>query len=55
MCMRWWWGNGGGAGGLKEKARNKYINLSEEEKEVKGEYGRNSYINLIKKCKLTEY
>ena len=30
---------------IKEKANNKYKNLSEEEKEIKREYGRNKYKN----------
>ena len=33
---------------LKEKARNKYGDLSEEEKEAKREYGRNKYRNVTK-------
>ena len=31
---------------LKEKANNKYRNVSEEEKEAKREYGRNRYSNM---------
>ena len=32
--------------GLKEKARNKYRELSEEEKNIRTEYGRNRYHNM---------
>ena len=32
---------------LREKARDKYINLSEEKKKKKKEYGRNIYPNII--------
>ena len=32
---------------LREKARYKYINLSEEKKKKKKEYGRNIYHNII--------
>ena len=32
---------------LREKARDKYINLSEEKKKKKKEYGRNIYHNII--------
>ena len=37
--------------------KNKYRNLSEEEKEVKKEYGRNRYINMTEneKNKMKEY
>ena len=31
---------------LREKARGKYRNLSEEEKNKKGEYGKNRYHNM---------
>ena len=31
---------------IKEKANNKYKNLSEEEKKAKREYGKNSYKNM---------
>ena len=31
---------------IKEKANNKYRNLSEEEKEAKREYGRNRYKSM---------
>ena len=31
---------------LREKARTKYRELPEEEKNVKGEYGRNRYHNI---------
>ena len=33
-------------GVLKQKAKNKYKNLSEEEKEAKKEYGKNRYRNM---------
>ena len=33
-------------GALKEKANNKYRNLSEEEKQAKREYQRNRYKNM---------
>ena len=31
---------------LRERARNKYRELSEEEKDIKREYGRNRYNNM---------
>ena len=31
---------------LREKAKNKYRELSEEEKNIKGEHGRNRYHNM---------
>ena len=34
---------------LREQARDKYRNLSEEEKNKKGEYGKNSIENIEKK------
>ena len=34
---------------LREKAKNKYRELSEEEKYIKREYGRNRYIICLKK------
>ena len=34
---------------LKEQARDKYINFSEEDKNKKREYGRNRYHNMLKK------
>ena len=34
------------SGGAKEKAINKYKNLSEKEKEAKKKYGRNRYKNM---------
>ena len=34
---------------IKEKANNKYKNLSKEEKEAKKEYGRNRYKNMKEK------
>ena len=42
---------------LREKARDKYRNLSEEEKNKKGEYGNNRYCNMSeeKKKRLKEY
>ena len=42
---------------LKENARNKYRNLSEEEEEVKRAYGRDTYRNMTKgeKNRLKEY
>ena len=42
---------------LKEQARDKYRNLSEEDKNKKREYGRNRYRNISeeKKQKLKEY
>ena len=42
---------------LKENAKNKYRNLSEEEKEAKREYGRSRYRNMTedKKSKLKDY
>ena len=36
---------------LREQARNKYRELSEEEKSIKREYGRNRYHNMSKKRK----
>ena len=41
----------------REQARDKYRNLSEEEKNKKREYGRNSYHNMSegKKQRLNEY
>ena len=42
---------------LREKARDKYRNLSEEDKNKKREYGKNRYHNMSeeKKQKLKEY
>ena len=42
---------------LKEQARDKYRNLSEEDKNIKREYGRNRYHNISeeKKQELKEY
>ena len=42
---------------LKKQARDKYRNLSEEEKNKKREYGKNRYHNISeeKKQKLKEY
>ena len=42
---------------LREQARDKYINLSEEEKNKKREYGKNRYCNMSeeKKQRLKEY
>ena len=42
---------------LREQARNKYRNLSEEEKNKKREYGKNRYHNMPeeKKQRLKEY
>ena len=42
---------------LKKQARDKYRNLSEEEKNKKREYGKNRYHNMSeeKKQKLKEY
>ena len=37
--------------GLSEQARDKYRNLSEEEKNKKTEYGKNSYRNMAKEKK----
>ena len=37
---------------LQEQARNCYRNLSQEEKDIKREYGRNSYKNKIKEGKI---
>ena len=34
---------------LKEKPRNRYQNLSEEQKEIKRQYSRNRYQKLIRK------
>ena len=41
----------------KNKVKDKYKNLSEEDKNKKGEYGKNSYRNMSeeKKQKLKEY
>ena len=43
--------------GLKKQAKDKYRNLSEEEKNKKREYGKNRYHNMSeeKKQKLKEY
>ena len=42
---------------LREQARDKYRNLSEEEKNKKREYGKNRYLNISeeKKKRLKEY
>ena len=42
---------------LREQARDKYWNLSEEEKNKKREYGKNRYLNMSeeKKKRLKEY
>ena len=42
---------------LREQARDKYGNLSEEEKNKKIEYGKNIYLNTseVKKKRLKEY
>ena len=42
---------------LRERARDKYRNLSEEDKSKKREYGRNRYQNMFeeKKQRLKEY
>ena len=42
---------------LREKAKNKYRELSEEEKNIKREYGRSRYQNMSeeKKQRLKEY
>ena len=42
---------------LREQARDKYRNLSEEEKNKKREYGKNRYLNMSeeKKKRLKEY
>ena len=42
---------------LREQARDKYKNLSEEDKNKKREYGRNKYHNMSqeKKQRLKEY
>ena len=42
---------------LREQARDKYRNLSEEKKNKKGEYGKNRYRNVPeeKKQRLKEY
>ena len=42
---------------LRVQARNKYRNLSEEEKNKKREYGKNRYLNMSeeKKKRLKEY
>ena len=37
--------------GLKEKANNKYRNLSEEEKKVNREYGKNKYRSMKEKTR----
>ena len=37
---------------LKEKANNKYRNLSEEEKKVNREYGKNKYRSMKEKTRL---
>ena len=39
---------------LREKAKNKYRELSEEQKNVKREYGRNRYKNMSEKKAKTE-
>ena len=36
---------------LRETARNKYIELSEEEKKIKREYGKKDIITCLKKIK----
>ena len=36
---------------IKENAKNKYKNLSEEEKEAKREYGRNRHKNMKRQAK----
>ena len=36
---------------LREQARNKYRNLSEEDKEKKREYGKNRYHNMSEEKK----
>ena len=43
--------------GLRKQARDKYRNLSEEEKHKKREYGKNRYLNMSeeKKKRLKEY
>ena len=42
---------------LREQARDKYRNLSEEEKNKKGQYGKNRFLNMSeeKKIRLKEY
>ena len=42
---------------LREKAKNKYIELSDEEKGIKRKYGRDRYNNMSeeKKQRLKEY
>ena len=42
---------------LRKQARDKYINLSEEENNKKREYGKNRYLNMPeeKKKQLKEY
>ena len=41
---------------FKEKSKNKYYELSEEEKNIKTEYGRNRYHNMSEeKKRLKEY
>ena len=41
---------------LREQARNKYRNLSEEDKNKKGEYGKNRYnMSEAKKQELKDY
>ena len=41
--------------GLREQARDKYRNLSEEEKKKKRKYGKNRYMSEEKKQKLKQY
>ena len=36
---------------LREQGRDKYRNLSEEEKNKKGEYGKNRYLNMSEEKK----
>ena len=38
---------------IKEKARTRYQNLSEEQKEAKGEYSRKRYKQMVEALKLT--
>ena len=42
---------------FREQARDKYRNLSEEEKNIKREYGKNRYLNMPeeKKIRLKKY
>ena len=40
---------------LKEKARTRYQNLSEEQKEIKRKYSRNRYQELIGKLQIMSY